>query len=1365
MTSVAKIEFGPVRRNRLSPVTNNYVDEAQLQLCYFARLPELCGRNRVARKAAMICFQKFDSPSGVVRKLAIICGQKSNLPSCVARKAAMICGQKFNSPSGVVLKKLAIICGQKFNSPSWLVRKLVMISGRKSNYLSYLARHLAMISGRKCNYAGYVARNLAAIFRQMSGKFVTESHTRLPLKASVNSFHCLEYEKELAVCGCSVICNAEEDPKIEITEKSYCLSVIARHLKRIRSVTRENQRRKRDREPSRIPVRKVLKVLKRKLVRKKNRIILKNSVPHNSFIRFLCCNYKYLCMWHEREHFFSKYVFFFKNLKICHADVTSYNSNKHREEYMYVPLSALKSQRHVNSTVMSTLKGGVFPDENVRGTLPWDHLSDKLKHISLMPYDVGGSGDCFFRSVSHQLYGTADLHFQIRLSGIAHLNNHPELYVESIVDDTWENYVKQMSNSGTWCDNVIIQAVANSHNCVIHITESDFNKPDGTIIYPASTTYHEKKQTVIFIGYINGFHYVSTVPLSNCGSSSRLAYLKRKLSWSKYHGETSPKKKRNSEPSVLNEARQMKLAKQREYNAKKWAKETDEEKRKRLEKQRGKHMNKRAQETDQQKQIRLAQQRAKYAQKRAEETEEEKKLRLAKQRENMAKKRAEETDQQKNIRLAQRREKHTKKVAEEAEELKKLRLAKRRETDTTQKVQESTEEKQERLEKKKNSFRNTTSLQTKDATKDNLDIPLMERKQVLQNIDLFHKSNEYIVKQCIVCLEAWPLKLSSCSVATPKYLCLRCSRDKKQPQRFSKENNMIPSKVPPELQGLTQVEEMLIARALPLISVYLKPGGQRGYSGHCINLPQHVEELASSLPRLPRELSVIVVKIKTKDNNFKDLLVRRQKVADALLWLISNNPYYKDVKINQCSLNCLPKHSIPCDLISVERESQDSQCSEPDLGPQNEEDIVYNEETEMNSFLPIPQCEQQEMLAIQEQLSSTHHNVAMSWPKVDTDPLNEYKTPFLATMAFPTLFPDGKGDPTNPSLYQDVPLGEAIKHLLKYAENKDGKWTYRFASHPKFSYWAFNMIERKRILQQTGIFLKQNPGEAHLTIEELQHMATNNNSDVFLSKISRYLSNISGSNAYWFKARENLKAIISHVGPPTFFFTFSSADMHWPELHTLFGSQNNCTAEHRRQNVINNPHITDWFFTQRVENFIKFWLYNSLDAQWHWYRFEYQARGSIHCHGVAKLKNDPGLCTLSEKALKGYLAEISVSNADTADLSELNQQICDGKKASEIICQYVDWLVSTHHPEPPDNTTWIKPSIHPCQKHHKDIENTYNDYIDLLNTVQRHTRCSSNYCLRKRQNDSDLQCRFNFPFEPCPCTKLDFEPIHSKKRT
>jgi len=83
MSSGAKVELALVRRNRPSSATNNYVDEAQLQLCYFAPLPELCSQKSnllscVARKAAVICFQKFNSPSGVVRNLAIICGQKSN---------------------------------------------------------------------------------------------------------------------------------------------------------------------------------------------------------------------------------------------------------------------------------------------------------------------------------------------------------------------------------------------------------------------------------------------------------------------------------------------------------------------------------------------------------------------------------------------------------------------------------------------------------------------------------------------------------------------------------------------------------------------------------------------------------------------------------------------------------------------------------------------------------------------------------------------------------------------------------------------------------------------------------------------------------------------------------------------------------------------------------------------------------------------------------------------------------------------------------------------------------------------------------------------------------------------------------------
>ena len=126
---------------------------------------------------------------------------------------------------------------------------------------------------------------------------------------------------------------------------------------------------------------------------------------------------------------------------------------------------------------------------------------------------------------------------------------------------------------------------------------------------------------------------------------------------------------------------------------------------------------------------------------------------------------------------------------------------------------------------------------------------------------------------------------------------------------------------------------------------------------------------------------------------------------------------------------------------------------------------------------------------------------------------------------------------------------------------------------------------------------------------------------------------------------------------------------------------------------------------------------------------------------------------------------MSLDKAEQSDILELNKQILEGKKASQTVCEYVDWLLSTYNPDTPEDGFWIKPSIHPCQRQHKDIMNTQqsdDDYVDLLNTVQRHTRCSTNYCLRKKQNETNVKCRFNFPFQPCTSTKLEFEPIHTK---
>jgi len=150
--------------------------------------------------------------------------------------------------------------------------------------------------------------------------------------------------------------------------------------------------------------------------------------------------------------------------------------------------------------------------------------------------------------------------------------------------------------------------------------------------------------------------------------------------------------------------------------------------------------------------------------------------------------------------------------------------------------------------------------------------PIHEQNWSKFNMSNFHNSIVFSTFQCTVCKEAWPLKSKPRSLES--YVCSRCSRDRKYPKKFSLENYMIPSPVPAQLKGLTQIEEMLIARALPIMRIYIKPGGQRGYSGHCINLPQNVNELAFSLPRYPKDISVIIVKMKGKDNTFKDVNVR-----------------------------------------------------------------------------------------------------------------------------------------------------------------------------------------------------------------------------------------------------------------------------------------------------------------------------------------------------------------------------------------------------------------------------------------------------------------------------------------------------------
>ena len=98
-----------------------------------------------------------------------------------------------------------------------------------------------------------------------------------------------------------------------------------------------------------------------------------------------------------------------------------------------------------------------------------------LHQLGLRPQDVGGWGDCFFRAVSHQLYGDPSHHWYVRQAGIHYLRENPEHFIESNTQNSWNEYLTNMSRQGSWCDALIVQAVAESQNLRIHIVESHEN--------------------------------------------------------------------------------------------------------------------------------------------------------------------------------------------------------------------------------------------------------------------------------------------------------------------------------------------------------------------------------------------------------------------------------------------------------------------------------------------------------------------------------------------------------------------------------------------------------------------------------------------------------------------------------------------------------------------------------------------------------------------------------------------------------------------------------------------------------------------------------------------------------------------------
>ena len=280
--------------------------------------------------------------------------------------------------------------------------------------------------------------------------------------------------------------------------------------------SKQSHRRKRNREPSRIPKRKLVLLYRQRKKRKHLKILLKQKVPRSSEPHYFCkkSNVTFWIARYSAESCFCQY--FYK------TTARKFNSNKRniRNKSIFVRKQFLLPIVSGGMNSINSQSNQIAAAESSYG-----RLVNRLLQKGLQPFDVGGCGDCFFRSVSRQYYGSPDVHIEIRQTGVKYLKEHPELFVESVSENSWQMYLQRMTTPGTWCDNIIIQAVANELHRVIHIIESRLSCPEGSTITPSGVQEITK---VLFVGYIEDLHYVSTVP--HCRNTNALRYLKFKLS-------------------------------------------------------------------------------------------------------------------------------------------------------------------------------------------------------------------------------------------------------------------------------------------------------------------------------------------------------------------------------------------------------------------------------------------------------------------------------------------------------------------------------------------------------------------------------------------------------------------------------------------------------------------------------------------------------------------------------------------------------------------------------------------------------------------------------------------------------------------
>jgi len=615
-------------------------------------------------------------------------------------------------------------------------------------------------------------------------------------------------------------------------------------------------------------------------------------------------------------------------------------------------------------------------------------------------------------------------------------------------------------------------------------------------------------------------------------------------------------------------------------------------------------------------------------------------------------------------------------------------------------------------------------------------------------------------------------------------LCTTCSRGlhRKSLPKHALANRLYVGPVPDELGDLTMVEESMIARARAKSWIVklqeqdtdsTSPTAQRALKGHTIIHPQQPDKLKDVLPPpVDETLSFICVIFvgsskPTKEwlrDKAKPLVVRREKIRSALIWLKQNNPLYKDVEIDEGILETLPVE----DVLAYHVEHVESNEAQEVLVSRYDNGGIHADSSSSTNFESVVIADVDAHTPLKQlRAAAVRHVKTKAKPFIQLGhgpkPVNEFFNVDLFPMLYPTLFPYGCGGFEDCKRVKRISLKEHVKYLFSLSDK-------RFQTHYSFLFTAFNILQRRSLLLGSSLKVKKasfarfakgfcsvSSEAVEQVLERIEkgegitaHTDEERRALRLMKEVNLVTGKVPGSSAARVAMRNEIRALTMTHGMPSFYVTINPADTHNPIVKFLAGSDidvdkmlDNDVPKYWEQSrlISSNPAVGAKFFNTYLKAFIRTVLgYENDDVnvdggvlgvvKAHYGCVEAQGRGSLHCHMLIWI----------EGALNP---------------NEIREKVLKNPEWGRTLLDYLDDTITNVVPEDPipDVSPWWDEKD-PCTLRGVDLELDnieerlslrMKDINRLAERVQRHRH--SHTCYKHYKAGEERTCRFDLKEE------------------